>query len=76
MMGEPILRRLMLSMIGNFTGRAAIDIKSYPKIDDFFDDLAKAYQEEIKALSAAGCTYIQLDDTVSHVPLELSISIP
>ncbi|KAK9899073.1 UROD/MetE-like protein [Cystobasidium minutum MCA 4210] len=44
-------------------GRASIDIKAYPNLDDFFEDLAAAYRAEIKALSEAGCTFVQLDDT-------------
>ena len=44
-------------------GRAGIDIQSYPDLDEFFDDLAQAYRDEIAALYAAGCRYIQLDDT-------------
>jgi 5-methyltetrahydropteroyltriglutamate--homocysteine methyltransferase len=44
-------------------GRAGIDIASYPDLDVFFDDLARAYREEIAALHAAGCRYLQLDDT-------------
>lgn len=44
-------------------GRAAIDIKSYPNLDVFFEDLAQCYREEVAALYATGCRYIQLDDT-------------
>jgi 5-methyltetrahydropteroyltriglutamate--homocysteine methyltransferase len=44
-------------------GRAAIDIESYPDLDVFFEDLAQCYRDEIAALYAAGCRYIQLDDT-------------
>ena len=44
-------------------GRAAIDIESYPDLEVFFDDLAQCYHDEIAALYAAGCRYIQLDDT-------------
>lgn len=44
-------------------GRAAISIESYPDLDPFFDDLARCYRDEISALYAAGCRYIQLDDT-------------
>lgn len=36
----------------------------YPDIDDFFDDLAKAYRKAIRAFYDAGCRYLQLDDTV------------
>ena len=44
-------------------GRAAIDIESYPDLDEFFTDLAACYRDEIAALHAAGCRYVQLDDT-------------
>jgi 5-methyltetrahydropteroyltriglutamate--homocysteine methyltransferase len=44
-------------------GRKAISEEVYPDIEDFFADLARAYREEIAALAAAGCTYLQLDDT-------------
>lgn len=44
-------------------GRAAIDIESYPDLDDFFEDLAQCYRDEIQALYDAGCRYIQMDDT-------------
>ncbi len=44
-------------------GRAGIDIESYPDLDVFFEDLAQCYRDEIAHLYAAGCRYIQLDDT-------------
>jgi 5-methyltetrahydropteroyltriglutamate--homocysteine methyltransferase len=44
-------------------GRKGISEEIYPDIEDFFGDLARAYREEISALAAAGCTYLQLDDT-------------
>ena len=44
-------------------GRAGIDIESYPDLDEFFEDLAQCYREEIASLYEAGCRYIQLDDT-------------
>jgi 5-methyltetrahydropteroyltriglutamate--homocysteine methyltransferase len=44
-------------------GRAAIDIESYPDLDGFFEDLAQCYRDEIAQLYAAGCRYLQLDDT-------------
>jgi 5-methyltetrahydropteroyltriglutamate--homocysteine methyltransferase len=44
-------------------GRASIDRKAYPDIQEFFDDLARVYREEIADLAARGCTYLQLDDT-------------
>jgi 5-methyltetrahydropteroyltriglutamate--homocysteine methyltransferase len=44
-------------------GRGAISQAAYPAIEDFFDDIAQAYRDEIADLAAAGCTYLQLDDT-------------
>lgn len=44
-------------------GRDAIDVEAYPDLDEFFEDLARCYREEIAALHAAGCRYLQLDDT-------------
>ncbi|WP_106476117.1 5-methyltetrahydropteroyltriglutamate--homocysteine S-methyltransferase [Phytohalomonas tamaricis] len=44
-------------------GRASIDIESYPDMDEFFEDLAQCYRDEIDALYQAGCRYLQLDDT-------------
>lgn len=44
-------------------GRATIDIESYPDMDEFFEDLAQVYRDEIQALYDAGCRYIQMDDT-------------
>ncbi len=44
-------------------GRQAIDIEAYPDLDEFFEDLAQCYRDEISALYQAGCRYIQMDDT-------------
>jgi len=44
-------------------GRGAISQAAYPAIEGFFDDIAQAYRDEIADLAAAGCTYLQLDDT-------------
>jgi 5-methyltetrahydropteroyltriglutamate--homocysteine methyltransferase len=44
-------------------GRANIDTKAYPKLDEFWADLVAAYHQEIKALYAAGCRYLQIDET-------------
>ena len=38
--------------------------KIYPDIDEFFDDLGKAYAKAVTAVYDAGCRYLQLDDTV------------
>ena len=44
-------------------GRASIDISAYPDLDVFFEDLARVYPEELDSLYAAGCRFVQLDDT-------------
>jgi 5-methyltetrahydropteroyltriglutamate--homocysteine methyltransferase len=44
-------------------GRAAISQEAYPELEGFFDDVARAYREEIKQLGEAGLSYLQLDDT-------------
>ena len=44
-------------------GRKAIDIEAYPDMEEFFEDLAQCYRDEIAALYQAGCRYIQMDDT-------------
>jgi 5-methyltetrahydropteroyltriglutamate--homocysteine methyltransferase len=44
-------------------GRAAIDLDAYPDLERFFVDLAACYRAELDALYAAGCRYVQLDDT-------------
>jgi 5-methyltetrahydropteroyltriglutamate--homocysteine methyltransferase len=48
--------------IFQYGGRDAISRTAYPDLDEFWDDVAEAYRAEIKALAAAGCTYIQFDD--------------
>ena len=45
-------------------GRKAIDSQVYPDLKEYFADLAQTYREAIKAFYAAGCRYLQLDDTV------------
>jgi 5-methyltetrahydropteroyltriglutamate--homocysteine methyltransferase len=45
-------------------GRAGISQSAYPELEPaFYDDVARAYGDELRALSAAGCDYVQLDDT-------------
>ena len=44
-------------------GRKGIDITAYPDMDEFFEDLAQVYREEVSSLYKAGCRYIQFDDT-------------
>ena len=45
-------------------GRAGISKQHYPELDPaFYDDVALAYGDELRSLAAAGCTYVQMDDT-------------
>jgi 5-methyltetrahydropteroyltriglutamate--homocysteine methyltransferase len=44
-------------------GRAGISKEHYPDLEAFYQDVADAYGAELRALAAAGCTYVQMDDT-------------
>src|SRR3984885_9845052 len=36
---------------------------AYPDLDLFWDDIVDAFHRELKVLAAAGCTYVQIDET-------------
>jgi 5-methyltetrahydropteroyltriglutamate--homocysteine methyltransferase len=44
-------------------GRQGIPEDVYPTMEEFYADVAAAYRAEVDSLAAAGCRYIQLDDT-------------
>jgi 5-methyltetrahydropteroyltriglutamate--homocysteine methyltransferase len=45
-------------------GRAGISKQHYPELEpDFYEDVARAYGDELQSLANAGCTYVQMDDT-------------
>lgn len=44
-------------------GPAGISQKDYPDLEQFYADVAQAYGDELRSLAAAGCTYVQMDDT-------------
>ncbi len=44
-------------------GRKAISEAAYPDLNDFYRDLARAYNATVHAFAAAGCRYLQLDET-------------
>ena len=45
-------------------GRAGISRTHYPELDPaFYDDVARAYGQELQSLAQAGCRYVQMDDT-------------
>jgi 5-methyltetrahydropteroyltriglutamate--homocysteine methyltransferase len=45
-------------------GRDAISKSAYPDLDGYFEDLGKTWGKAVKAFYAAGCRYLQFDDTV------------
>jgi 5-methyltetrahydropteroyltriglutamate--homocysteine methyltransferase len=44
-------------------GRAGISQEHYPDLEQFYEDVAQAYAAELGSLAAAGCRYVQMDDT-------------
>ena len=45
-------------------GRAGISREAYPELEPtFYEDVARAYGEELRSLYDAGCRYVQMDDT-------------
>ena len=45
-------------------GRAGISRAHYPELEpEFYEDVAKAYGDELQSLFDAGCRYVQMDDT-------------
>jgi 5-methyltetrahydropteroyltriglutamate--homocysteine methyltransferase len=44
-------------------GAAAVMAGAYDDIDAFWDDIVDAFRSELGALAAAGCRYVQIDET-------------
>ena len=44
-------------------GDAAVTAQAYRDTDEFWDDIVAAFRSELHALSEAGCTYVQIDET-------------
>jgi 5-methyltetrahydropteroyltriglutamate--homocysteine methyltransferase len=44
-------------------GRAAVDERIYPDMEEFWADLCGAYAQELRQLGEQGCRYLQFDDT-------------
>jgi len=61
--GHPKVTMASPPVMHFFLGKDSYNPKVYNSNEAYFADLTKAYQEEIVELAAAGCTYIQLDDT-------------
>ena len=43
--------------------RKAISEEAYLETEEFYSDVAKAYQNELRFLAERGANYVQLDDT-------------
>lgn len=64
--GDAVTPKLTIpspNMVHYRGGPASIDPKVYPDIEEFWDDLAAAYAEQVRRLGELGCRYLQLDDT-------------
>jgi 5-methyltetrahydropteroyltriglutamate--homocysteine methyltransferase len=44
-------------------GDAAVTAYAYGDVDEFWHDTVEAFRQELAALAAAGCTYVQIDET-------------
>ncbi|WP_026360636.1 5-methyltetrahydropteroyltriglutamate--homocysteine S-methyltransferase [Amycolatopsis nigrescens] len=51
------------SMVYYRGGRAAVDERVYPDLEQFFTDLSAAYAKQVAGMAELGCGYLQLDDT-------------
>jgi 5-methyltetrahydropteroyltriglutamate--homocysteine methyltransferase len=43
-------------------GRKTVSESAYPDIEEFWDDIIRAFHEEIRDLAKEGCTYLQIDE--------------
>jgi 5-methyltetrahydropteroyltriglutamate--homocysteine methyltransferase len=50
------------TMLHFWGGRAAIDARVYPDLEEFWADAVAIWIAEITALHALGCSYVQIDD--------------
>ena len=50
------------SLVHFLGGDKTVSRKAYPDIDEFWADLIAVYREELRALAALGCRYVQLDE--------------
>jgi 5-methyltetrahydropteroyltriglutamate--homocysteine methyltransferase len=44
-------------------GDAAVTARAYRDVDAFWEDIDEAFQNELNSLAAAGCSYVQIDET-------------
>lgn len=66
-LGSPAVAKMTIpspSVLHFRGGRKVVSPEAYPDLNVFFDDLVQVYRDAIAAFYAAGCRYLQLDDTV------------
>ncbi len=51
------------SMLHFRGGRGGVDEKAYPDMEEFYAEVSGIWRAEVMDLAAAGCRYVQLDDT-------------
>ncbi len=61
--GTPKLTIPSPSMVHYRGGASMLDPAVYPDEEEFWEDLAAAYANELAGLARLGCRYVQLDDT-------------
>ena len=61
--GVPKVTMAAPDVMHYFLGPKSFDPAVYRDREAYFSDLSTIYREEIAELAAAGCTYLQLDDT-------------
>jgi 5-methyltetrahydropteroyltriglutamate--homocysteine methyltransferase len=44
-------------------GDAAVTKHAYRDVDQFWDDIVEAFRRELRSVAAAGCRYVQIDET-------------
>jgi 5-methyltetrahydropteroyltriglutamate--homocysteine methyltransferase len=45
------------------SGDATVTARAYKDVDTFWSDIVEAFRRELSALAAAGCRYVQIDET-------------
>src|SRR5262245_57661481 len=61
--GTPKVTMAAADVMHYFLGPKSFEPAIYEDREAYFSDLVKIYREEIAELAAAGCDYLQLDDT-------------
>jgi 5-methyltetrahydropteroyltriglutamate--homocysteine methyltransferase len=61
--GVPKVTMAAPDVMHYFLGPKSFETSVYGDREAYFSDLVAIYRQEVKELAAAGCTYLQLDDT-------------